>query len=45
MGYDRVMILPGLLSMGGFLDFPANEVCGSPKPIGFHRLWVTTGMG
>jgi len=35
----------GLWSMGGSHDFLANKVGGSPKPMGFNRLWVITAMG
>lgn len=44
MGYDPLQAY-GLWGMEGFLDFPANEVGGSPKPMGFNKLWVDGGMG
>jgi hypothetical protein len=35
----------GLWGMGGSPDFPANQVGGSPKPMGYNKLWVITAMG
>jgi hypothetical protein len=34
----------GLWGTGGSLDFPANEVGGNPKPMGYDRSWVIGGM-
>ena len=48
LGKVWVMILLwayGLWGMGGFLNFSANKVHGSPKPMGFNKLWVVEGMG
>jgi hypothetical protein len=46
MGYETP---PGPMGygvgMGGSSNFPANQLGGSPKPMGYYKVWVITGMG